>query len=367
MRGVRVQVRVRWMVQVLVLGLAAALTPSTAAGQGEAGEADEASDGAWGSITGLVAESETGVRLAGVLVIVEGAGRAERTDSSGRFAIERVPPGTYTLRARFFGYRDAALRVRVRAGQQTDQLVIVAPDPLELEGITVTGEARGGLVGVVVDETSRRPIPNTLVRLEPRGAAVTDSIGVFALQPFPEDGGLLLVQQFGYEPLYVPVPNDPATVLEIALRPAPTDIEGLTVEVMQQNVAEMTRRITNRRSAAAVPVLSWNQERLARARSPDMQEFFDFETPVFFVPCARDSPAATCVIGRRGARVPMKLCIDDLPSLGGMVHLGRFRPEELYLVEVYERGARVLVYTRKFMERLAQRRQALMPLEYLGC
>jgi hypothetical protein len=320
-----------------------------------------------GTVSGTVLEADSGLPVADALVILEGAGRGGRTGSDGGFTLDGVAPGAYILRVRRLGYGDGALPVRVGSGERVHQTVILAPDPLALEGITVTGEARGGLQGLVVDEITRRPLPATLLRLEPRAAALTDSLGVFSFRELPPGGGLLLVEQFGYEELYVPLPADRSRILEIALRPMPVGVDGLTVEAMRENVAAMTRQIGNRRNAAAVPVLSYDQEALVGARSRDMRNFFVSETPVIFVPCPRRSVSEDCVLGRGGGSLGMSVCIDEMPAPGGMLQLGSYRPEELHLVEVYSRGSLVVAYTRAFMERLARRRTALTPLEYLGC
>lgn len=319
------------------------------------------------TVAGTVLEADTGTPVSDALVILEGAGRGGRSGPDGGFAIEGVPPGTYLLRIRRLGYADGALSVRVGPGESFHRVVFLAPDPLALEGITVTGEARGGLQGLVVDEITRRPLPATLLRLEPRAAALTDSTGVFSFRELPPGGGLLLVEQFGYETLYVPIPEDRSRLLEIALRPMPMGVDGITVEAVRENLAAMTRRIGNRRNAAAVPVMSWDQEALVGARSRDMRDFLESETPVILVPCPRGSTAEGCVLGRRGLITRMSVCIDEMPATGGLLQLGSYRPDELYLVEVYSRGSLVVAYTVEFMERLARRQRALTPLEYLGC
>lgn len=161
---------VKWAPRLLVLGCVSLLAPTWLLAQTSGADSGVA-PAQPGSITGIVTQAETGVPIGDALVIVEGAGRAVRTRANGRFVIDGIPRGRYTLRARQFGYRDAALWVRVEDGQQTEQVVVLAPNPLELQGIIVTGEARNGLVGVVVDEVSRRPIVDALVSVEPRAAA----------------------------------------------------------------------------------------------------------------------------------------------------------------------------------------------------
>jgi hypothetical protein len=321
-----------------------------------------------GAVRGWVSEQGTGVPVVGALVVLEGAGRGAQTDEAGAFALGRVAAGTYTLRIRALGYREAVLPLRLAPdGTSREVRVTLEPDPLQVEGVRVTGEARRGLQGLVVDEVTRRPLPGALLRLEPRHAALSDSAGIFALRDLPPGGGLILVEQFGYESLYVPVPPDRSVVLEIPLRPVPLGVDGLSVEVMRGNVAEMERRIGNRRNALPLTSWSYGQEALVSARSGDMRTFLESETPVSFTRCPSRAASEGCVVGRGGATLAMKVCIDEMPAPGGLLQLGSYRPSELYLVDVYSRGALVLVYTRAFMDRLARGRRALTPIEYLGC
>jgi iron complex outermembrane receptor protein len=61
------------------------------------------------------------------------------TTSGGAFALDRLPPGTYTLVVRAVGFRPHTERVSVTAGETTTLRVRLAVAPLELAPLIVTG------------------------------------------------------------------------------------------------------------------------------------------------------------------------------------------------------------------------------------
>ncbi|MDH7481448.1 MAG: TonB-dependent receptor [Armatimonadota bacterium] len=63
--------------------------------------------GTTGIISGVVADSATGEKLAGVNIIVEGTDLTTVTDSNGYYVITNVPPGDYKVTASLVGYSDA--------------------------------------------------------------------------------------------------------------------------------------------------------------------------------------------------------------------------------------------------------------------
>ncbi len=63
--------------------------------------------GTTGIISGTVTDSETGEKLAGVNIIVEGTNLTTVTDSKGYYVITNVPPGDYTVVANLVGYSDS--------------------------------------------------------------------------------------------------------------------------------------------------------------------------------------------------------------------------------------------------------------------
>lgn len=49
------------------------------------------------------------------------------------------------------------------------------------------------------------------------------------------------------------------------------------------------------------------------------------------------------------------VCIDGRPAFG-VEELGGYRPDELYLLEVYNRGATIQAFTYRYMERVGRTR-----------
>ncbi|NBC16680.1 MAG: TonB-dependent receptor [Bacteroidetes bacterium] len=108
-----------------------------------------------GRITGSVWDADTDEPLPGANVLLEDTNRGTSTTADGTYAIENVPPGTYTLLARFVGYREATVEVTVRAGATTEQDILLEETVLLSEELVVTGsrEAEKVLEAPVTIET----------------------------------------------------------------------------------------------------------------------------------------------------------------------------------------------------------------------
>ena len=86
---------------------------------------------------------------------------------------------------------------------------------------------------------------------------------------------------------------------------------------------------------------------------------------VGFMTACVGSSDELCTI-RRGRRTQVELCIDEMPTYGATSALESYDSSELYLVEVYNRGQQVRVYTRWFVESALRGGRRLQPLEW-GC
>lgn len=91
-----------------------------------------------GTITGSI-HSEKGEPLSGINVVLEGTGRGTTTDADGAFTIDRVPAGTYTLKATGIGYEARKQNVTVTADRVTTLNLRLNMATYELEEILVTG------------------------------------------------------------------------------------------------------------------------------------------------------------------------------------------------------------------------------------
>ena len=74
-----------------------------------AGAIAPAYGGTTGIISGVVTDSATGEKLAGVNVIVEGTNLTTVTDPNGYYVITNVPPGDYKVTASLVGYSDVQI------------------------------------------------------------------------------------------------------------------------------------------------------------------------------------------------------------------------------------------------------------------
>jgi outer membrane receptor protein involved in Fe transport len=103
-----------------------------------------------GKVFGKVVDLETGEPLIGANVIIDGTSLGAATDFNGEYFILNVTPGTYTVRARFIGYREqinSNIKVYVNLTSevnfvlpteeyQTETIVVRAPKPLINKNIT---------------------------------------------------------------------------------------------------------------------------------------------------------------------------------------------------------------------------------------
>ena len=95
-----------------------------------------------GTVTGRVIDAETGRPLPGVNIIVEapadGSPRGTSTGPQGRFALESLGAGTYTVQARFVGYAPRSREVAVPEGGTVRVRFTLAPRTVGLETVEVT-------------------------------------------------------------------------------------------------------------------------------------------------------------------------------------------------------------------------------------
>ncbi|MFN2432825.1 MAG: TonB-dependent receptor domain-containing protein [Gemmatimonadota bacterium] len=90
-----------------------------------------------GRISGRVVEEDSGVAIEGAQVLLRELGRSDVTGSDGRFALEGLPPGRYTLDVRVPRGAEVSRRVEVAAGGESAVELALATAPLELAGVTL--------------------------------------------------------------------------------------------------------------------------------------------------------------------------------------------------------------------------------------
>jgi len=101
-----------------------------------------AQDGGKGAIRGTVQDAEFGVPVSGVVVIAEPGGQSATTDTSGRFNLSGLDPGTYQLMASREGYVRARQEgVIVNPGIVKDVQVSMFAEVVDLEEFVVSDDS----------------------------------------------------------------------------------------------------------------------------------------------------------------------------------------------------------------------------------
>ncbi|MCB2407109.1 TonB-dependent receptor [Hymenobacter lucidus] len=90
------------------------------------------------SIRGTVVDSVSGQRLPGVGIRLEGQAAGTASDALGAFRLDKLPAGTYTVRATALGYRSPAATVTLVAGATQTVSLHLAPVALSLREVTVS-------------------------------------------------------------------------------------------------------------------------------------------------------------------------------------------------------------------------------------
>lgn len=99
-----------------------------------------------GSISGTVIENSSDEPLPGVNILIEGTARGAATNADGEYQITDLQPGTYTLVARFIGYKDQSKEVTLDDNESLTLNFQLNVSSLNLDEVVVTGT--GGPVEV---------------------------------------------------------------------------------------------------------------------------------------------------------------------------------------------------------------------------
>jgi hypothetical protein len=105
-----------------------------------AAQTEEAERARTGTVSGQVVHQQTRTPIAGVRLTLGTPEREAITDHDGRYVIENVPVGNYTVRFRLIGYRPhARTDVIVRSRRITWVDATMEPLAVSLQGVVVTG------------------------------------------------------------------------------------------------------------------------------------------------------------------------------------------------------------------------------------
>ncbi len=96
-----------------------------------------------GHIKGIVSDAKTGERLAGANVLVVGTGKGAVTDLNGQFLIVNLPPGSYTIRATFIGYKTEEKHAELLGEANVELQFKLGAVTIEGNEVVVTAQAAG--------------------------------------------------------------------------------------------------------------------------------------------------------------------------------------------------------------------------------
>ncbi|RMI12492.1 MAG: TonB-dependent receptor, partial [Calditrichaeota bacterium] len=164
-----------------------------------------------GSIRGILRDSD-GQILVGANVTIDGTPYGACTDTDGVYTISNVPPGYYTVKALYMGYKTAQKTVFIPPGHPATVNFRLAEDILQMEPVEVTARRRPRFTGetpvrltMFGDEEIQPLAPNSLadvlrslpgIHAEGGGGEVAANIfvrglpatGQYKYNPIEEDG-----------------------------------------------------------------------------------------------------------------------------------------------------------------------------------
>lgn len=131
---------------------------------------------AQGSISGVVTSAADDQPIPGANILLEGTSLGAATNSDGNYTIDGIEAGTYTIVARYIGYRPATREVSIGENEQVTLNIELAQGSLNLDDVVVTGtggpvEVRklGNTVGVIDAESLQSsPLQNFSEALQGR-------------------------------------------------------------------------------------------------------------------------------------------------------------------------------------------------------
>lgn len=252
--------------------------------------------------------------------------------------------------------------------------------PLDPAAAQARGPAtRGTLAGTVVDSATGRPLAAAVIVIG-RRQVLTDSTGHFAFSTLPDGSALVEVRQLGYAARTLPVTIAAGmTPVAIALAPDPVLLRAITV---------MADRFRSRRDRSQFAVSAFERKDLATWANLSMRDFLLYRAGLASGSCPHSDgptvgssggfgsstgidrggslqPTAFGQLGTgrmlcaqvRGELVEPSVWIDDHHAFAD--ELTQYKPGELFLIEVYDRGQVIRAYTTWWVAAMANR--PLMP------
>ena len=98
---------------------------------------------AQGTLIGVVSDSLSGFDLPGANILLKGTAMGASTDLNGEYRISGIPAGSYEVNITYIGYQTKNANINIANGETKVLSVLLYPEAIEGEVITVTAQARG--------------------------------------------------------------------------------------------------------------------------------------------------------------------------------------------------------------------------------
>ncbi len=109
-----------------------------------------------GSVAGVVLDHSTGEPLPGANIIVEGTSLGAATNLEGEFTLKGLPPGKYSLKARYIGYQAETQEIQIKPEQKSPVTFKLKSTIVKGEQVTVTAQAEGQMEAINQQISDRR-------------------------------------------------------------------------------------------------------------------------------------------------------------------------------------------------------------------
>ncbi len=244
----------------------------------------------------------------------------------------------------------------IRHAARLSTAALMALAPAALGQVTGGAESRGSahLTGRVVDAKTLQPIHGAFVGLQFEGSGVlTDRQGHFRISVDVMPSYVLEIENLGYEKSEFLVVDSIRGDVVIRLEANPVQLAEIRI---------MVDRFGARRNATARSVRAFDRGDLLGSPSMNMLDYLRGRTGRPLRECPYLSAFGRVCVMSRGRLHPVQIFLDEMPVFGGVDELRSFRPHELFMVEVYDSGRHLRLYSTQFMERLATSGLRLNPV-----
>ena len=94
------------------------------------------------SISGIVSDSTNGSPLIGANIMLNGTSLGAATNKDGRYSIDKIPLGDYTLSASYMGFKSFEKKISIQDQDNLSIDILMIPEAIKMETYVVTASRR---------------------------------------------------------------------------------------------------------------------------------------------------------------------------------------------------------------------------------